>query len=229
MRTPASIAAMGVTLTLATALVQGRQQSETAAAANSYLTWNAAQAQQIGRTHRVNGRVGGIFDLRVVHTEHSFNYKLRATWLTPEAIRATARLAQLADALSTEQTQILVTQAEAAGDTVIMVEIDPREGSGVIPLDWTAYLGPRGSQPGEGAIARGKSVPNLREIRALSGVFRRDYNYEVFWVAFPLSSESGSPLFPEGVSEAELVVRIHNKEGRVSWLVPESIKRGRRS
>lgn len=62
-------------------------------------------------------------------------------------------------------------------------------------------------------------------VRALSGAFRRDYDYEVFWVVFPLVTETGKPLFPESVVEAELVVRIYNKEGRVNWPVPESIRR----
>jgi len=48
---------------------------------------------------RANGRVGGWFDARVVHTEHSYNYKLRATWLTPEVIRASARMIQLVEGM----------------------------------------------------------------------------------------------------------------------------------
>ena len=39
--------------------------------------------------------MGGWLDTRILSTEHSYNYKLRATWLTPEVIRATARLAQV--------------------------------------------------------------------------------------------------------------------------------------
>lgn len=191
----------------------------------NYLTWTAGQAQQIGRSTRVNGRVGGALDLRVIHTEHAYNYKLRATWLTNEVIRATARLAQLSEGLSDEQTETLVREAEAAGDTVIIVEIDPREGSGVIPLDWVALLGPKGVRSGEPGAVKGTSVPPLRNVRALSGAFRRDYDYEVFWVVFPLVTETGKPLFPESVAEAELVVRIYNKEGRVKWPVPESIRR----
>ncbi|RPI53394.1 MAG: hypothetical protein EHM55_13935 [Acidobacteria bacterium] len=107
---------------LATISALGQERRANAAAESSYLTWTSAQAEQIGRSYRVNGRVGGAFDLRLLHTDRSYNYKLRATWLTPEVIRATARLAQIADALSNAQTQALVTQAEAVGDTVIMVE-----------------------------------------------------------------------------------------------------------
>ena len=107
----------------------------------------------------------------------------------------------------------------------MMVEIDPNEGSGVIPLDWVAFLGPIGSRPGEPGVVKGTSQSGLRNVRALSGVFRRDYNYEVFWVVFSLDGETGKPLFPESVPEAEVVVRIYNKEGRVKWPIPESIRR----
>jgi hypothetical protein len=203
----------------------GRGQDADKQTDRSYLTWTAAQAQQIARSTRVNGRVGGAFDLRVTHTEHAYNYKLRAAWLTHEVIRATARLAQLSERLSDEQTETLVREADAAGDTVIMVEIDPREGSGVIPLDWAAFLGPKGLGPGEPGAVKGTSVPRLRDLHALSGGFRRDYDYEVFWVVFPLVTEAGKSLFPEGVAEAELLVRIYNKEGHVNWPVPESIRR----
>ena len=77
--------------------------------------------------------MGGRWNTRILSREHSYNYKLCATWLTPEVIRATARLAQVRNWLSVEETLALVAEAEAAGDTVILVEIDPREGSGVIP------------------------------------------------------------------------------------------------
>jgi hypothetical protein len=214
-----------VSILLAAVPLVGEQQNGASQTNPSYLTWTLGQAQQIGRSTRVNGRVGGVLDFRVAHTEHSYNYKLRATWLTSEVIRATARLAQLSDGLSNEQTEAIVREAEAAGETVVMVEIDPNEGSGVIPLDWVAFLGPRGSPSGEPGVVKGTSLSRLRSVRALSGVFRRDYNYEVFWVVFPLSSEAGKPLFPESAREAELVVRIYNKEGRVKWLVPDSIRR----
>ena len=87
-------------------------------------------------------------------------------------------------------------------------------------------LGPKGARVGEPGMVKGTSVPKLRDLRALAGVFRRDYAYEVFWVVFPLTSEGGAPLFPRDVAEAELVVRIYNKEGRVKWTVPPSIRPG---
>jgi hypothetical protein len=194
----------------------------------SYLTWTATRAEQIGRSARVNGRVGGVFDFRGLHTERSYNYKLRATWLTPEVIRASARLIQLSKRLRDEQTEALVREAERVGDTVILVEIDPREGSGVIPDDWTAVLQPKGLRPGESGAVPGRSMADLRNVPALSGVFRRDYNYDVFWAVFPLITDARQPLFADAVTEAELVVQIHNKVGRVTWPVPASIRAYRR-
>lgn len=190
----------------------------------AYLSWSAAQAVAIGKSMRVNGRVGGIFDFRVVHTERSFNFKLRATWLTPEVIRASARLEQLRRRLSPEQTRTLVAEAEATGDTVVLVEIDPREGSGIIPLDWQAYLQPKGLKTAESASVIGTNNSELREIKALAGAAERDYAYDLFWVVFPLLDEKNEPIFSDSIKEAELVVRIYNKAGRVSWPIPDSIR-----
>lgn len=210
---------------LAAVSLVGGQENAVGQNDRAYLTWTSNQAQQIGRRTRVNGRVGGALDFRLTHTERSFNYKLRATWLTGDVIRATARLAQLAGGLSNESAEALVRAGESAGEIVIMVEIDPNEGSGVIPLDWTALLGPEGWGPGQPAIVKGTSLPRLRDVRALSGVFDRDYDYEVFWLAFPVLTEAGVPLFPETVRAAELAIRIQGKEGRVKWPIPESIRR----
>ena len=55
-----------------------------------YLAWTDEQAIKIGKGMRVNGKVGSSWGLRVTHTDHAVNYKLRATWLTPEVIRAAA-------------------------------------------------------------------------------------------------------------------------------------------
>ena len=178
---------------------------------------------------RKNGRVGGAFDGRVIHTEHSINYKLRATWLTPEVIRASARLEQLRSYLSERETLDLVDEAEAAGDTVILVEIDPREGSGVIPREWLAVLQPKGARLEDLGGVRGENRPELRRVKALSGVMKRDYAYDLFWLVFPLAGEEGEPLFPDSVDEAELVVRIYDKVGRVDWEIPPSIRARARS
>jgi hypothetical protein len=202
---------------LVTVAVHAQTQSDRA-----FLTWTRQYAESVGRSMRQDGRVGGAFDFRVVHTEHSYNYKLRATWLTPEVIRATARLAQLSGGLSDEETNALIREAELPGATVILVEIDPREGSGVIPLDWVALMRPKGAGSNSNGV-RGTSTPDLRQMRALAGVFRRDYAYEQFWVVFPTTGNPTAEYLAAGAREAELVVRIGNKEGRVSWPVPESV------
>ena len=103
----------------ALALVGGIQAGQD----TDYLKWSPQQAQTIGRNMRKSGRVGSKWTFRGLHTERASNYKLRATWLTPEVIRASARLEQIRSRLSDDATKALIAEAEAAGDTVIMVEI----------------------------------------------------------------------------------------------------------
>jgi hypothetical protein len=67
-------------------------------------------------------------------------------------------------------------------------------------------------------------APKLREAKALAGVRRRNYDYDRFWVVFPLTGADGQPLFRERDVEAELVVRIYEREGRVTWPIPGSIR-----
>ena len=190
-------------------------------AREAYLDWTAKQAQTVGEQAYKKGRVGGIFDTRLLKTDRSYNYKLAATWLTPDVIHAAARLAQLRERRTDDETRALVRQAEAAGDTVVMVEIDPREGSGVVPNDWEAFLQPKGRPE---AAMRGVVSPQLREVKALAGVLRRNYDYDRFWVAFPLRSADGRPLFSQTDLDAELVVRIYDKEGHVDWPIPSSLR-----
>lgn len=193
-------------------------------ASESYLTWSASQAESIAKDMRESSKIGRLFDLRGIHTSRSVNYKFRATWLTPEVIRAAARLEQLKNRLSDKQTRELVAEAEAAGETVFMVEIDPREGSGVVPEEWRAILQPKDLRVGaEGAVSGVKS-PTFRNIKALAGTTRRDYDWDVFWVTFPLVDKDKNPVFPVGVSQIELIIGIYNSEGRLSWQMPESIR-----
>lgn len=192
--------------------------------AEDYLSWDAKRGAAVGRSMRANGQVGGSLDWRVVRTERSYNYKLRATWLTPEVIRAGARVTQISQGLSNDQTRALVAEAEAVRDTVILVEIDPREGSGVIPREWTAMLRPRTDSGEPARMVVGTSAPKLQDIRALAGSAQRDYAYDVFWVVFPLRTTNGQPLFAEADHEAELAVRIYDKVGKVRWPIPESIR-----
>lgn len=196
---------------------------------DDYLTWSADQAISIGKNWRVNGRVGGAFDWRVIHTEHSYNYKLRGTLMTPEVIRATARLEQLRSHLTDDQTRALVAEAERGSSLVVLVEIDAREGSGVIPLDWRSTLKPGGAKLDSPVAIGGISTPSLRNIKALAGVSRRDYAYDIFWVAFPLTDQGGKPIWDAVPSQIELVVGIYNKEGRVVWNVSEPMQKRLRS
>lgn len=189
-----------------------------------YLSWNATQAEQIGRGMRVSDKIGKRIDVRLFNTDKAVNYKLRATWMTPEVIRATARLEQLRNRLNDQQTRDLVAEAESVGDTVFMIEIDPREGSGVIPLDWRVTLQPPNLAVGQPGAVAGEKSPQFRKIKALSGVLRRDYDYDVFWVVFPLVDKDRNPVFKPDAAQLQLLVGIYGNEGRITWTVPESIR-----
>jgi hypothetical protein len=193
-------------------LVVARQPDAARMLDEAYLSWSAGKAQDIGEHAYIRGRVGGLFDGRLLKTERAYNYKLAATLLSPAVIRATARVLQLRSRLTPDQTRALVTEAEGAGGLVIMVEIDPREGSGVIPMDWEAFLQPE-DQPA--AAVGGVNTPVLRNVKALAGVLRRNYDYDRFWVVFPDSAVAA--CLESGAKHIELLVRIHDKEGRAQW------------
>ncbi len=118
-----------------------------------------------------------------------------------------------------------MTDAERPGETVVMVEIDPREGAGVIPSDWAAFLQPILPGGVAGKPVRGENTPRLRDVKALAGVLRRNYDYDRFWMVFPLTQADGSPLMANGALEVELVVRISGREGRVRWPMPATTPR----
>lgn len=206
-------------LLLACAAVAALAQS-----GDEWLAWSGSRAQDIGRAAYMRGRVGGFFDMRGLKTERSYNYKLAATWITSDVVRATARLAQITERLTDAQARGLVADADRAGETVVIVEIDPREGSGVIPNDWSAFLQPVSSDGAAGRPVRGTNTPTLRDVRALAGTLRRNYDYDRFWVVFPLTHEDGSLVLPPGSASAELIVRIHDREGRVRWPIPQSLR-----
>ena len=189
-----------------------------------YLAWSLDQSQRIAKGTRKTGKVGSRFHERLLKTERAVNYKLIATWMTPEVIRATARCLQLTKRYTVEQTRALVEDAGRAGDTVFMIELDPREGSGVIPNDWEAYLQPRGESV-SGASVPGTSVPKLRDVAALAGIEQRNYDYDRFWVTFPLTATSGKPVFSHDAAEAELIVRVYSQEEHTFWPVPDSVRR----
>jgi hypothetical protein len=146
--------------------------------------------------------------------------------MIPEVIHASARVIQLRSHLTDERTQALVDQAGEVGDTVVMIELDPNEGSGVIPLDWEALLQPK-DRPDR--AVKGMKAPRVREVRALQGVTRRNYDYDRFWVTFSIRSEDGQPLFEEADVEAEVIVRIYEREGRVTWRIPAPIRERQRA
>ncbi len=81
----------------------------------SYLSWTASQAENIGKSMRMSDKAGGSFDLRVLNTDHAINYKMRATLMTPEVIRASARLEQIRNRLSDEQTKKLLQKPKRLG------------------------------------------------------------------------------------------------------------------
>jgi len=183
---------------------------------SSYLRWDAKRAKDIALSMRQKGQVGKSLDFRVIHTERSFNFKLRATWFTPDVIRARARLVQLKERLSDDETRQLVAEAEQAADVIVLLEIDPREGSGIIPAGWTAFLEPKGPEAGAQASLRGTSNPKLKELKALAGGFTRDYAYDEFWMTFDDAGDRESVRSPASPG-MELVVQIHNKTGKVRW------------
>lgn len=199
------------------------------AQADDYLTWPATRADALAKGMYHKGRVGGFFDTRLLKTERSYNYKLAAIWLSPDVIRAAARLQQLSLQMSPEATRGLVAEAEAkaVGATIVMVEIDPREGSGVIPSEWVALLQPTFPDGRVGRSARGVNTPDLRTLPVLAGGVRRNYDYDRFWMVFALTHDDGQPVLPPDATGAELVVRIHDKEGRVAWPIPASIRHRR--
>jgi hypothetical protein len=199
-------------------------QQPTSNSRDDYLSWTAQQANDIGKRWRVNGRAGGALDLRVIHTEHAYNYKLRATLMAPEVIRATARLEQLRMRLTDVQTRELVAEAERTEGLVVLVEIDPQEGSGVVPLEWRSALRPKGTKEDSSLTIPGVNTPGLRHVKAFAGVARRDYAYDSFWVVFPLKDQQGKSLWETPPDAIELLVGIYNKEGRVSWPVSEQLR-----
>ena len=187
-----------------------------------YLSWSASQAKKIHESWRVKGRVGGIFDTRILSTDKSFNYKLRATLMSPEAVRAAARIEQINNQLSDKATSALVGAEENLESLIVIVEIDPREGSGIVPNNWRASLKPK--DDAQTSAVRGTNRNDLRETAVLKGAGNRDYDYDVFIVAFPLKDENGNPYWKTVPSEIELTVGIYSKEGRVNWKVSEALK-----
>ena len=43
-------------------------------------------------------------------------------------------------------------------------------------------------------------------------------------MVFPLRTDDGQPLFGRDDLEAELVVRIYDNEGRITWRIPDVVR-----
>ena len=105
------------------------------------------------------------------------------------------------------------------------MEIDAREGSGVIPLDWRSSLKPVGAKNDSASAIGGNTTPSLRNVKGLAGVSRRDYAYDIFWVVFPMKDQNGKRIWETIPPQIELVVGIYNKEGHVTWPVSDALKK----
>ncbi|MEP7117864.1 MAG: hypothetical protein ABI880_09790 [Acidobacteriota bacterium] len=198
---------------------------------DDFLRWDEARVSALVAGAYGEGKVGSRallfwtgWDSRLMKTERAQNYKLRATWFTPNVVRASARSTQVRSGLSDEETRRLVDEASRVGDTVVVVDIDPNEGSGVIPTDWEAFLRPKDAAKESGRFVRGAITEDLRKVRALQPIAQRNYDYDRYWVVFPLKTDSGQPLFGAADSQAELLVRIYNREGVVTWPVPDDVR-----
>ena len=216
----------GILAILAFAILPVRAQSNfaTAEASEEYLTWTLKQAEKIGQSTVKEGRSGSSFDFRIMGQDKAFTYQVRATVFTPEVIRASARFEQITNRLTAEDARAMVAEAEAAGHLVMMIEIDPAEGSGVVPLDWRVFLQPGGFVPGSDGAVAGIKSPHLRNMKIFRGVAKRDYEYDVFWVVFPLVDKNKKPLFSDSVASFELMVGIYKKEGKISWPISPSLR-----
>lgn len=182
------------------------------AAQEDWIGWSAQHAERISRSTVADGRIAG--GRRLLNTESAFRYKVIATWFTPDILRATAKTIQIRKRLTNQDAQALVAAAERPNSTVIMIELDPDEGSGVIPTDWEAFLQPRNNAD---RAVRGTKAPQLRDVVALAGTSPRNYDYDRFWMIFALTTDSGERLFANTDREAELVIRINDREGTVRW------------
>jgi len=194
---------------------------QSAAPPEGYLSWSEKQAEAVITAMIIKGRVLGT-RRGVLNTDAPQKYDVRAIWLTPEVIRASTRLIQLAERLSEQETRALVNEAEAVGVLLVLIEIDPDEGSGVIPINWDAFLQAHGAPPI--AAVRGSENRHLQELRVLHNVVPRDYKYDRFWMVFPIETKAGKPIFSVTDREAELTVRIRGRETSVRWAIPDSIR-----
>jgi hypothetical protein len=102
------------------------------------------------------------------------------------------------------------------------VELDPREGSGIIPRDWISRFGAQGA--GDDRRVAGTIAPDEGIWLQIASAFPRDYAYDRFLIKFPLEAAAGRRLLV-GSSDltAELTVQIYQKQGRVLWKIPAGL------
>jgi hypothetical protein len=126
---------------------------------------------------------------------------------------------EISKGLDHAEVERIIQEVEPDSAYYVLVELDPREGSGVIPRDWLARFGPKGI---EDRHVSGQLIPNQGSWRQLISVFPRDYSYDIFIVKFLTELQNGIKVLDTPDSEAELLVRIYNKTGNVKW--PTSIQ-----
>jgi len=196
-----------------------------AGSSEDFLAWSLKEAETIGKATRKSANSNASAPaIRVMSTDRATFYQIRATLFTPEALRASARFHQINNRLTNDQIRTLVAEAEVSGDLVAMIEIDPAEGSGVVPLDWRVFLERDGYVIGSEGAVPGIKSPELRRSPIFQGVFKRDYEYDVFWVRFPLLNEKKKPVFDESASSMILTVGIYKSEARVSWPITPALR-----
>ena len=199
------------------ALLLAGSAAAQAPASGSWKDVTEKDARRLLTAMRVNGQVGKTFDTRILSTDRSYNYKLRATWITADVAVAAARLLVATKGASAETAEGLVSEFTSPTWQYVLVEVDPREGSGVIPGDWTARFGPADV---EGRDIGGEIVPDQAPWRTYVSAFPRNYDFDIFLVRFLTHKTDGAPVLESADRNAQLTVRIHDKAGRVRWPVP---------
>jgi hypothetical protein len=181
-----------------------------------FLRWSEADARRVVQGARQTGTAGSrLWDGRVKDTHRSSRYKVRAILWTPRALRAAARLVQLRERLSNAETLALLAAVESRPLHVASIEIDPIEGSGVLPHDETRFFLQR---PGdESASVRAVEATDITGLPLFHKFEKRDWAYELLVTAFPRALESGEPLAAAGAAALELVVEIGGKGEHLSF------------
>jgi hypothetical protein len=141
----------------------------------TWQSWSRKDAEAVSRSTVARGRIAG--GRRWLNTELPHSYKVVAIWATSEVLQASARLLQLRDRLPQAQVDHLLRAAQRPGEIVVIIDLDPNEGSGVIPLDWEAFLQPRHAPE---RIVAGRKDSTLRDVKVLAAVAPRNYDYDRF-------------------------------------------------